>query len=83
VRKHLQLSFAITVHKAQGSEYRNVLLACFQRDTWGLLDRALFYTAVTRTQEACIVVGELAAAWAAIDKLNAKRTIMQILGESC
>ena len=83
VRKHLQLAYALTTHKAQGSQFRNVLVACFQRDTWGLLDRALFYTAVTRTQEACIVVGELAAAWAAIDKLNAKRTIMQILGESC
>jgi len=81
-RKHLELAYAMTVHKAQGSEYRNVLLACFARDGWGLLDRSLFYTAVTRTQKACCVVGELSAAWAAIDKQNVKRTVIQQLSEA-
>jgi exodeoxyribonuclease V alpha subunit len=81
VRSNLQLAYALTVHKAQGSQYRNVLVACFQRDGWGLLDRALLYTAVTRTKSACAVVGELAAVWAAIDKTNGKRTVMQILGQ--
>lgn len=81
-RKHLQLAYALTVHKAQGSQYRRVLMACFKRDGWGLLDRALLYTGVTRTKEACCVVGELSAVWAAIDKVNRKRTIIQILGEA-
>ena len=82
IRKHLQLAYALTVHKAQGSSYRRVCLACFQRDTWGLLDRSLFYTAVTRTREACCVVGELAAAWTAIDRMKRKRTVMQELGRT-
>jgi exodeoxyribonuclease V alpha subunit len=81
-RKHLQLAYALTVHKAQGSQYRNVLMACFNRDGWGLLDRSLLYTGVTRTKAACCVVGELSAVWAAIDKVNHKRTIIQQLAEA-
>jgi exodeoxyribonuclease V alpha subunit len=78
-RKHLQLAYAMTVHKMQGSQARNVLFAAFTRDNRGLLDRSLLYTAVTRTKEACCVVGELAAVWAAIDKVNHKKTVIQQL----
>jgi exodeoxyribonuclease V alpha subunit len=78
-RKHLQLSYAMTVHRAQGSQYRNVLMCCFTRDGWGLLDRSLLYTGVTRTKAACCVVGELAAAWSAIGRVSCKRTIIQQL----
>lgn len=81
-RKHLQLAYAMTVHKAQGSQYRNVLMCCFNRDNWGLLDRSLLYTGVTRTKSACCVVGELSSVWTAIDKLNHKRTIIQQLAEA-
>jgi len=79
VRKHLQFAYAMTVHKSQGSQYRNVLMACFMRDAWGMLDRSLLYTGVTRTRAACCVVGEVGAVWAAIDKVNHKRTIIQEL----
>jgi exodeoxyribonuclease V alpha subunit len=81
-RKHLQLAYAMTTHKAQGSQYRNVLMCCFNRDGWGLLDRSLLYTGVTRTKVACCVVGELSAVWKAIDKVNHKRTIIQQLSEA-
>lgn len=80
-RKSLQLAYALTVHKAQGSQYRNVCMCCFSRDGWGLLDRSLLYTAVTRAKAACCVLGELAAVWAAIDKVNRKHTIIQQLAE--
>lgn len=78
-RKHLQLAYALTVHKSQGSQYRHVIMACFNRDSWGLLDRSLLYTGVTRTKVACCVVGELSAVWAAIDKVNHKNTVLQQL----
>jgi len=81
-RKHLQLAYALTVHKAQGSQYRNVLMCCFNRDGWGLLDRSLLYTGVTRTKSACCVVGELSSVWAAINKVNHKKTIIQQLAEA-
>ena len=80
-KKHLQLAYAMTVHKSQGSQYRHVLIACFNRDGWGLLDRSLLYTAVTRTKSACCVVGEVSAVWRAIDKVNHKKTIIQQLAE--
>jgi exodeoxyribonuclease V alpha subunit len=42
LRKHLQLAYALTVHKSQGSSYRNVCLACFNRDIHAkLLDRSI------------------------------------------
>jgi len=80
-RRHLQLAYALTVHKSQGSQYRNVCMACFNRDGWGLLDRSLLYTGITRTKSACCVVGEISAVYAAIDKVNHKRTIIQQLAE--
>jgi len=80
VKKHLQLAYALTTHKSQGSQYRRVLVACFHRDSFGLLDRSLLYTAVTRTKEACCVVGEMGAVWGAIDRVNDKRTVLQQIG---
>lgn len=77
IRSNLSLAYAMTVHKSQGSQYRNVLITCFCGDGWGLLDRSLLYTAVTRTKSACCVIGELSAVWAAIDKQNHKNTVMQ------
>jgi exodeoxyribonuclease V alpha subunit len=80
-RKHLELAYALTTHKSQGSQYRRVLFAGFNRDLHSLLDRSLLYTAVTRTKQACCVVGELSAAFAAIDRVCSKRTIMQMIAE--
>ena len=82
IRKHLQLAYALTVHKSQGSQFRRVCMTCFNKDLHGILDRSLFYTGVTRTKESCVVVGELGAAWMAIDRVNAKRTIMAELARN-
>jgi len=76
-RKNLQLAYALTVHKSQGSEYRNVLFVALQRDSWALLDRSLIYTAITRTRAACCVVGELAAFYGGILKVSQKKTVLQ------
>jgi hypothetical protein len=81
-RKHLQLAFAITCHRAQGSQYRNVIVLAFTKDTHCLLDRSWIYTAVTRTKESCAVVGQLSAVWSGIDKSNKKRTVLQMLSEN-
>jgi exodeoxyribonuclease V alpha subunit len=81
VRKHLQLAYALTVHKAQGSQARNVCMVALQRDTHCLLDRSLLYTGVTRTKQACVVVGEVAAVYAAIDKVGHKNTVLQTINE--
>lgn len=53
----LELAYAITVHKAQGSEYRAVLLVAMDGPPM-LLTRGVLYTAITRARELLIVVGE-------------------------
>ena len=52
----LSHAFAASVHKAQGSEYPAVVLALLPRH-YMLLQRNLLYTAVTRAQRLCVVVG--------------------------
>ncbi|MBE6937872.1 MAG: ATP-dependent RecD-like DNA helicase [Ruminococcaceae bacterium] len=52
----LEHAYAITVHKAQGSEFRAVVfVASLQRSR--LLNRNLFYTAMTRARELFVIVG--------------------------
>jgi len=53
----LEPAYALTVHKAQGSEYRAVILAAAQGAPQ-LLVRSVLYTAVTRAREILIIVGE-------------------------
>lgn len=83
VRAHLQLAFAITCHRAQGSQYKNVIVAAFDRDAHQLLTRSWIYTAITRTKENCCVVGQLSSVWRGIDNKNRKRTVLQTLGSKC
>lgn len=51
------LSYATTVHKAQGSEAKIVLLAYHSMHSM-MLKRNVFYTAVTRASEEVIIVGQ-------------------------
>ena len=53
----LEPAFAVTVHKAQGSEYRAVILSAFEGASM-LMTRGILYTAVTRARELFIIVGE-------------------------
>jgi exodeoxyribonuclease V alpha subunit len=53
----LELAYAMTVHKSQGSEYRAVVLAACHANPY-LLTRSILYTAVTRAKELLIVVGD-------------------------
>ncbi|MCD8126412.1 MAG: ATP-dependent RecD-like DNA helicase [Clostridiales bacterium] len=53
----LEPAYAMTVHKAQGSEYRAVILAAVN-GTPKLLTRGVLYTAITRAKDLLIIVGE-------------------------
>ena len=53
----LELAYAMTVHKSQGSEYRAVILAASHANPY-LLTRSILYTAVTRAKELLIIVGD-------------------------
>ena len=51
----LQLAYAMTIHKSQGSEYPAVLALALP-EHWHMLSRNLIYTAVTRAKKLCIVL---------------------------
>ena len=52
----LEPAWALTVHKAQGSEYRAVVLVCLDASP-RLLTRSVLYTAITRARELLVIVG--------------------------
>lgn len=52
----LELSYAITIHKSQGSEYPAVILPLFSGPRV-LMNRNLLYTAVTRAKQCVVIVG--------------------------
>lgn len=54
--EELELAYAITIHKAQGSEYPAVLLPILNGPRM-LMNRNLLYTAVTRARKCVTVVG--------------------------
>lgn len=49
------LAYAITVHKAQGTAFRRIVVPVAPTR---LLDRSLVYTAITRAQEQAVLVGD-------------------------
>jgi exodeoxyribonuclease V alpha subunit len=61
----LRLAHAISVHKAQGSQAPAVVVPLFRGHAL-LLSRNLLYTAITRAERVCVVVGQRAALAAAL-----------------
>ncbi len=55
--EELELAYAITIHKSQGSEYPAVVIPLFQGPRM-LLNRNLIYTAVTRAKKCVTLVGD-------------------------
>jgi len=51
----LELAYALTVHKSQGSQWRRVIV-CLPTGS-RLVDRSLIYTAITRAQSEVILLG--------------------------
>jgi exodeoxyribonuclease V alpha subunit len=52
---NLELGYALTVHKSQGSQWNRVVV-CLQRSS-KMVDRSLIYTAVTRAQSEVLILG--------------------------
>ena len=65
----LEHAWAMTVHKAQGSEYRAVILA-LSPGSQMLMTRDVLYTAVTRARELLILVGDDQTAYQMIDNFR-------------
>ena len=59
------LAYAISVHKAQGSEYQAVIMPLMTQH-FIMLQRNLFYTALTRAKRLSVVIGSYKALYIAI-----------------
>lgn len=84
----IDLGFAATVHKAQGSQWQRIIVPVTDSR---LLDRTLLYTAITRAQAQVILVGDLTAAFrktkappkAQSRKVALDITLKQLLNTEC
>lgn len=67
----LELAYAVTAHKSQGSEYRAVVFVPFSAHPM-LLTRSILYTAITRARDLLIMVGneEIVAQMTANNRKN-------------
>jgi exodeoxyribonuclease V alpha subunit len=61
----INLAYAVSVHKAQGSEYQAVIMPLMTQH-FIMLQRNLFYTALTRAKRLSIIVGSFKALYIAI-----------------
>lgn len=68
----LQLCYAMTVHKSQGSEFPLCIIPMFSQ-YYSMLDRNLLYTAVTRASRYVILIGEDWAIKKAIQSVTAQK----------
>jgi exodeoxyribonuclease V alpha subunit len=79
----LELGYAVTVHKAQGSQWPRVIVPLTGHR---LLDRTLIYTAITRAQTQVLIVGDEAAAKAAVEsppRVHARQVALDIMISLC
>ncbi len=71
--EEIELAYAITVHKSQGSEFKTVVIPIFH-GTEKLFTRNLLYTAITRAKEMVVLVGQKGALYKMVDNdYEAKR----------
>lgn len=63
----ISLSYAISIHKSQGSEFKCVIIPILTSH-YLLLQRNLLYTALTRAKELAILIGSQKAIYIAVNK---------------
>ena len=68
----LELAYATTIHKSQGSEYHTVIIPIL-KDQYIMLRRNLIYTAVSRAKQQVSLVGQKQALHIAIDRNDVDR----------
>ncbi len=70
--EELELSYAITIHKSQGSEYPAVVMPLL-RGPRMLFNRNLLYTAITRAKSCVTILGSSATVRGMIDNVSENR----------
>src|SRR3546814_17843154 len=75
---NLDLAYAMTIHKSQGSEY-DVVVIPMTTSHFMMLKRNLLYTAITRAKQLCIIVGTKPTLTRAIKTLDGTSTKTALL----
>ena len=70
--EQIEHSYAITIHKAQGSEF-DVVIMCVPRTAPVLLTRNLLYTGITRAKDLLIIVGDKKVTEFMINNVDSKK----------
>lgn len=78
----LQLAYAITIHKSQGSEFPIVIIPLVKAH-FMMLRRNLIYTAITRGRQRVFVVGEPAAYSMAVKNTETARRYTNLQAKLC
>ncbi len=75
---NFKLGYAISIHKAQGSEFKVVIIPVLNSYSY-MLYRKIIYTAITRAKEKLILLGEISALQKAIltDRENERKTMLK------
>ncbi|MBF6568639.1 MAG: ATP-dependent RecD-like DNA helicase [Candidatus Binataceae bacterium] len=73
----LALGYAISIHKSQGSQYPAVVIPVHQSH-YLMLRRNLLYTAITRAERVCILVGARNALLQAVRNVDERRRWSQL-----
>lgn len=75
---NIELGYAITVHKAQGSQFNHVILG-IDFSSYSLLSRELLYTGITRAKKKCELIAQTGALRMATSKegVSKKSTHLQ------
>lgn len=73
----INLAYATTVHKSQGSEYPVVVIP-LSTQHYTLLERNLLYTAITRGKRLVVVIGQLRALQLAVENVRARHRVTKL-----
>jgi exodeoxyribonuclease V alpha subunit len=68
----LALAWAVTIHKAQGSEYRAIIIPVFMTH-FMMLSRNLLYTGLTRAKQLAVIVGQTKAIGLAVKQVKSQQ----------
>ena len=70
--RDLEVSYATTIHKSQGSEFKTVIIPLLTNH-YIMLKRNLIYTAVTRAKKKVIIVGQKKAVGMAVNIIDSTK----------